>query len=157
MKKLYLFLILCLSSLLFMACSSDDKNTDKTPKEISDKDPNEILTDGIETKLVQNGDYSFTYTVSNTSEEEKTFNFPNTQRYDYAIHNKNNESTLLFSSFTTFGQMIGTETLKPGETLTYEFDLSHHKLEKGDYTLEVWFTPLGAIDSFKNSTQYTIN
>jgi ABC-type molybdate transport system substrate-binding protein len=97
----------------------------------------------VMSSLVDIGNGKFRYQITNQTDEDVTFHFTSSQRFDYAVKTEDGEQVFLFSSVALFMAVLGEETLKPEEELNYDIDLAELDLEKGKYILEVWFTPTG--------------
>jgi hypothetical protein len=83
----------------------------------------------------------FQYHVKNESGKEITLDFTSSQRFDYSIVNSNGEEVFLFSSVSSFLQVVGKEVLAPGDQLSYDINVKDVELSKGKYTLNAWMTP----------------
>ncbi|MGS2776500.1 BsuPI-related putative proteinase inhibitor [Robertmurraya sp. GLU-23] len=83
----------------------------------------------------------FQYHVKNDSGKEIKLDFSSSQRFDYLIINSSGEEVFLFSSVSSFLQVLGSEVLAPGEELSYDINVKDVELNKGKYTLNVWMTP----------------
>ena len=81
------------------------------------------------------------YEVKNQTEKEVKLEFSSSQRFDYSVETKTGEQVYLFSSLAMFIAVLGEETVKPGEILSYEIDLHGLDLKAGDYLLTAWMTP----------------
>lgn len=83
----------------------------------------------------------FQYHVINETEKDITLDFTSSQRFDYSIKNTDGEVVFLFSSVTSFLQVIGKEVLSQGNQLSYDINVKDVELSKGKYTLTAWMTP----------------
>lgn len=61
----------------------------------------------------------FTLTVENDGDEPVTLSFRNGQRAEF-LAQRENETVWQWSKGQMFVQMLGSETLEPGETVSYE-------------------------------------
>lgn len=86
----------------------------------------------------QDSKLHFTFHLKNQTEQVKTFHFNTGQRYDFVIKNDQGKKILQYSDDKMFTQMVGQETLKQAEELTYDAEVSD--LEKGHYTITFWLT-----------------
>ncbi|RIW39011.1 hypothetical protein D3H55_01270 [Bacillus salacetis] len=102
-----------------------------------------IVAGEIEPSLTKNENGQFVYTVKNQTEEEVTFQFSSSQRYDFAVKDSSGKQIYLYSSAAAFMQVLGEETLAQGEELSYTIKLPPGEELKGGTTLEVWLTPKG--------------
>ncbi|MFA9557114.1 BsuPI-related putative proteinase inhibitor [Evansella sp. AB-rgal1] len=157
MKKI-IFFFLIVTVLMFTGCGTSNEGQDGDGlttgsgggsnngevNENNDDDGNTengIVAGELVPSILEDGTLVFKYEVINQTEEEVTLEFSSSQRYDYSIR-KDGQEIYLFSSLASFMQMMGDEVLSPGEKLSYEIDLNELGLEAGDYTLEVWLTPI---------------
>lgn len=95
----------------------------------------------VMSSLVDKGNGKFRFQITNPTDKDITFHFTSSQRFDYAVKTEDGEQVFLFSSVALFMAVLGEETLKPGEELHYDIDLTELNLEKGKYILEAWLTP----------------
>lgn len=58
-------------------------------------------------------------TVYNNSDQAVTFNFPNSQRYDFAVVDSSGREVWRWSDGKGFLQVLGSMTLKPGAAVTF--------------------------------------
>jgi Intracellular proteinase inhibitor len=100
-----------------------------------------IVADEINASLTEVGPLTFQYEVKNQTEKEVTLEFTSSQRYDYSIKTKDGNEIFLYSSVTSYIQVLGEETIKQGEVLTYDIDLRDLNLDPGEYKLTAWMTP----------------
>ena len=80
-----------------------------------------------------------TLKVTNIKEEDLTLTFPTAQRYDFVVK-KGKQIVWVWSEGRMFAQAIGRETLKAGETFSYEITWDQSGLESiqpplGAYTV----------------------
>lgn len=97
----------------------------------------------------------FQYQVKNDSGKEITLDFTSSQRFDYSIINSNGEEVFLFSSVSSFLQVIGKEVLAPGDQLSYDINVKDVQLSKGKYSLHAWMTPRTG-KAYISSIEFTI-
>ncbi len=83
----------------------------------------------------------FQYHVINETGKDITLDFTSSQRFDYSIKNSNGEVVFLFSSVTSFLQVVGKEVLSGGDQLSYDINVKDVELSRGKYTLTAWMTP----------------
>jgi hypothetical protein len=137
LKKAFVFLLL----LFFLGgCGSE-----REVEQVSSGKEEEVNVDTVEedvlTKINEVSPLSFQYLVSNESEKDITLDFTSSQRFDYSIKTTKGEEIFLFSSVSSFLQVVGKEVLSPKENLVYDIDVKDVGLSKGTYTLTVWMTP----------------
>ncbi|GAB3056177.1 BsuPI-related putative proteinase inhibitor [Virgibacillus ainsalahensis] len=117
------------------ACQSD-----KAPGE--ERNMEEITENGLKFSLqmkeeAADAGKTFTYTVTNVSDDEVKLSFTTSQRYEYELSDE--EGVIeRFSDGRAFMQVLADITLAPGEALDY--DMSLPSLEPGTYTLTVFLT-----------------
>lgn len=68
---------------------------------------------------VEGDQVRFTLSVTNATEAPIRLDFPSSQRYDFAVERPSGEIVWTWSAARSFAQMLGEETLAPGETVTY--------------------------------------
>ncbi|SDL83728.1 BsuPI-related putative proteinase inhibitor [Sediminibacillus halophilus] len=149
MKRAFLFLLL--AAAILAACGSN--NQDKEAEEVNgngDGSPNQVNAE-----LMEQSPLVYQYSISNQSDEKIKLEFTSSQRYDYKITNDAGEQVFLYSSVTSFAQVMGEETLNPGDTLDYQIDLRERDMEPGDYKLTAWLTPSGG-EKYKIEQSFTI-
>ncbi|MGV2941697.1 BsuPI-related putative proteinase inhibitor [Mesobacillus sp. LC4] len=133
MKKLLMVLLM---GLLVTGCGTENQ--------VSNNDQDQggagIVAGEMAASLTEESPLIFQYEVKNQTEEEVVLEFTSSQRYDYSVKTKDGKEVFLFSSVANFLQALGEETVKQGESLTYDIDLHELNLEKGDYILTAWMT-----------------
>jgi hypothetical protein len=97
----------------------------------------------------------FQYHVKNKSGKEIILDFTSSQRFDYSIVNSNGEEVFLFSSVSSFLQVIGKEELTPGDQLSFDINVKDVELSKGNYTLHAWMTPRTG-KAYSSSIEFSI-
>lgn len=115
----------------------------------------DTVEEDIIAKINEISPLTFQYKVNNESEKDITLDFTSSQRFDYSIKNPKGEEIFLFSSVSSFLQVIGKEVLHPKENLVYDIDVSDVGLSKGTYTLTVWMTPASG-KSFSASLNFSV-
>jgi hypothetical protein len=152
MKKMWMMLLL---GFLLAGCGTGDKVSNNEPDKGIDageeKESDQVVNGGgkgivageMAANLIEKSPLVFQYEVKNQTEEEVKLEFTSSQRFDYSVKTMAGEEILLFSSLANFLQALGEETVKQGESLSYEIDLHDMNLQKGEYTLTVWMTPMG--------------
>lgn len=75
-----------------------------------------------------------TLEVTNRTGAPLTFEFSSGQRYDFAIHDEAGETVWRWSRDKAFMQMMGQETIAPGNGLTY-VEVFQGELLPGSYTV----------------------
>lgn len=148
MKKLLMVLLL---GLLVTGCGTGNQvsNNDE------DRGGAGIVAGEMAAKMTEESPLIFQYEVKNQTEEEVTLEFTSSQRYDYSVKTKDGKEVFLFSSVASFLQALGEETVKQGESLTYDISLQELNLDKGDYILTVWMTPKGG-KKFEVTKEFTV-
>jgi ABC-type molybdate transport system substrate-binding protein len=148
MKKLLMILLL---GLLVTGCGTGNQvsNNDE------DKGGAGIVAGEMAAKMTEESPLIFQYEVKNQTEEEVTLEFTSSQRYDYSVKTKDGKEVFLFSSVASFLQALGEETVKQGESLTYDISLQELNLDKGDYILTVWMTPKDG-KKFEVTKEFTV-
>lgn len=127
--------ILLLLGFLLVGCSTANKGVE------TNSDGSGIVAGEMVATLKENSPLIFQYEVKNQMEEEVTLEFTSSQRFDYSVETKEGEEIYLFSSVASFLQVVGEETVKQGETLSYDIDLRDLDLKAGRYILTAWMTP----------------
>ncbi|MGM0843831.1 MAG: BsuPI-related putative proteinase inhibitor [Bacillota bacterium] len=120
----------------------EEETEEEVEDEIKDGEEDEMSGE-IKPSIAKNENGQFVYTVRNETENEVTFEFSSSQRYDYAVKDASGATVFLYSSAAAFMQVLGTETLAPGEELSYTIELPPGEEVKGGGVLEVWLTPRG--------------
>lgn len=147
-KRRWLQTSLFLFILILAACGNEE--TENNNGSLSDAPTGEM-----EPALEQLAADTFIYTLTNKTGEAVTFNFTSSQRFDFSLKNEEGEQVFLFSSVSSFMQALGEETVEPGESLSYEFDIPPLDLEAGTYQLEAWLTPKEGPD-FHTESEYIV-
>lgn len=119
-------------AILLAACGTGETSGNTSGDEAIDE-----MTAQVE--QLENGTYR--YIVLNKTESAETFNFTSGQRFDFSLSNEAGEEVFLLSSVSAYIQALGTETVEPGQELSYDFEVPPLELEPGTYTLEAWLTP----------------
>ncbi|MCQ6276067.1 intracellular proteinase inhibitor (BsuPI) [Bacillus sp. V3B] len=141
--------ILLLLGLLLVGCSTANNGVE------TNSDGSGIVAGEMVATLEEKSPLIFQYEVKNQTEEEVTLKFTSSQRFDYSVETKEGEQIYLFSSVTSFLQVLGKETVKQGETLSYEMDLRDLSLTTGRYTLTAWLTPKDG-KAYKVTKEFTV-
>lgn len=148
MKKLLMVLLM---GLLVTGCGTENQ--------VSNNDQDQggagIVAGEMAASLTEESPLIFQYEVKNQTEEEVVLEFTSSQRYDYSVKTKDGKEVFLFSSVASFLQALGEETVKQGESLTYDIDLHELNLEKGDYILTAWMTPKDG-KKYEVSKEFTV-
>ncbi|NKE05966.1 MULTISPECIES: BsuPI-related putative proteinase inhibitor [Mesobacillus] len=148
MKKILMVLLM---GLLVTGCGTENQ--------VSNNDQNQggagIVAGEMAASLTEESPLIFQYEVKNQTEEEVVLEFTSSQRYDYSVKTKEGKEVFLFSSVASFLQALGEETVKQGESLTYDIDLHELNLEKGDYILTAWMTPKDG-KKYEVSKEFTV-
>ncbi|OCA85764.1 hypothetical protein A8F94_12895 [Bacillus sp. FJAT-27225] len=149
------FMLIVLLGSLLTGCGTYNEKANEQPARTVNGGGKGIVANEVEAVLDEESPLIFQYEVKNQTEQTVNFDFTSSQRYDYSVKDKNGKELFLFSSVASFLQALGTETLAPGETLSYEINLSDLELEKGDYELTVWMTPKEG-PKYKVSTNFSL-
>lgn len=145
MKKFIVFLI----GILLVGCGIPNKDVEQN------SGGSGIVAGEMEASLEEKSPLVFQYEVKNQTEEEVTLEFTSSQRFDYKVETKDGEEVFLFSSVSSFLQVLGEETLKQGDVLSYEIDLRNLNLQAGDYKLSVWLTPKDG-EAYKVTKEFSL-
>ena len=152
MKKLLMILLM---GLLVTGCGTGNKVSNDNQDDEKNGGGAGIVAGEMAASLTEESPLIFQYEVKNQTEEEVTLEFTSSQRYDYSVKTKDGKEVFLFSSVASFLQALGEETVKQGESLTYDIDLHELNLEKGDYILTVWMTPKDG-KKYEVSKEFTV-
>ncbi|MGI2329033.1 BsuPI-related putative proteinase inhibitor [Planococcus sp. YIM B11945] len=160
----FLVLLLMLLALILAACGTKEDNTtggqppdspeEETPG-TTDESSGGIVAGALIPNLEPLDDNTYRYTLTNQTEEIKTFSFTSGQRIDVSLSDESGSQVFLMSSTAMFTQALGEETVKQGEELSYEFDIPELDLAPGTYKVEAWLTPKEGQD-FKAESEYTV-
>ncbi len=151
MKK---FLMFVLAMFILGGCSAEREVepvvSSGKEEENMDKEQGDVIP-----KLIEVSPLEFQYHVKNETGKEITLDFTSSQRFDYSIINSNGEEVFLFSSVSSFLQVIGKEVLSPGDQLSYDINVKDVELSRGKYTLNAWMTPRTG-NVYSSSIKFTI-
>jgi hypothetical protein len=139
MKTMTLYCIYAMVFGLLSGCGTSDSSGDQ--KNTSQHQGGGIVAGKIETWIdhEQQGDtIHFTFHLKNQTEHVKTYHFNTGQRFDFVIKDEQGKVVKRFSEGKMFTQVLGEETLKQGDTLTYQAKVSG--LRQGKYTVRFWLT-----------------
>ncbi|MCA1066322.1 BsuPI-related putative proteinase inhibitor [Rossellomorea sp. AcN35-11] len=106
------------------------------------------------TKQESNGQISYTYTVKNQTEHEKTFVFSSGQTIDFELRNDKGEIVYKDSKNKMYTQATQEITLKQAEEFSQMVVLP--PVESGTYTLTVWLTAKGE-QNYKATTEVQVD
>jgi hypothetical protein len=121
----------------------------------------EELFESSLTKVEGDG-YSFQYIIKNNSQKELTLTFNTSQEFNYILWRKDAKGTMVydFSKDKSFSKRFHKKTLKSGEELAYNIELSHD-YEPQTYILEVYMTSnepeLGSPTKFHQNLEFSVN
>lgn len=138
MRKVWMVLLL---GILLAGCGTGEKPVFNQEDKGTNGEGSGIVAGEMLPSLTEKSALVFQYEVKNQTEEEVTLEFTSSQRFDYSVETKAGEEVFLFSSVASFLQVLGEETVKQGEALTYEIKLHDLELEPGQYVLKAWMTP----------------
>src|SRR5690606_364580 len=105
---------LLILAILLAACGTGETSGNSSGDEAIDE-----MTAQVE--QLENGTYR--YIVLNKTEAAETFNFTSGQRFDFSLSNEAGEEVFLLSSVSAYIQALGTETIEPGQELSYDFEV----------------------------------
>jgi hypothetical protein len=97
----------------------------------------------------------FRYELKNQTEKEKVFQFPTSQKFDYVIKDKNGKIVYQYSKNHMFMQVLSSLKLKQADT--FKQDILVKDLEAGTYELEVWLTPKGETEDYRQKITFNWN
>lgn len=140
MKTMTLYCICVMAFGLLSGCGTSDSSGNHT-KNGNHNQGGGIVAGKIETWIdyEQQGDgVHFTFHLKNQTEHMKTYHFNTGQRFDFVIKDDQGKVVKRFSEGKMFTQVLGEETLKQGDTLTYQAKVSG--LREGKYTVRFWLT-----------------
>lgn len=100
---------------------------------------NSSLTQSLD-YTVNNGDYTFTYEVKNTSNKPATLIFGSGQQFDYMLTDAKGSLVKRFSDDMAYTTAIEEVTLDPGESLSFDDTLKD--LEEGTYSIQFMLTSM---------------
>lgn len=149
-KVLTAFLLLALSFLL-AACGT----TGTVETDMGTGSSDGLVKDEVTALLEQMDNNLYRYTVNNQTDETMTYEFTSGQRYDFTISNEDGDEIHRLSSVSTYMQVLGEETLEPGDKLEYELEIPPLELEPGSYKLTAWLTPQEG-PKYEAETEFTV-
>ncbi len=141
--------LLLLAAFILTACGTEKEDrvipegpeTEQSEPE-KEKEPIDGIIEGaMEPAIEQVDDNTYRYTLVNQTEQPHTFEFTSSQRYDFSLANEKGEQIFLFSSVSTYLQVLGDISVDQGDKLTYDFAIPSLDLEPGTYELTAWLTP----------------
>ncbi|MCM3717370.1 BsuPI-related putative proteinase inhibitor [Fictibacillus phosphorivorans] len=94
----------------------------------------------------------FRFVLKNQTEKEKVFQFPTSQKFDYVIKDKNGKVVYQYSKNHMFMQVLSSIKIKQGDT--FKQDILVKDLEPGTYELEVWLTPKGETEDYRQKITF---
>lgn len=148
---LFVFLL----GIFLVGCGTGEQGTGENPEGNGDTNGSGSETPGVSVTLEEESPLVYNYQITNVSDEDLTFEFTSSQRFDFSVQTKEGEEVFLFSSVASFMQVLGEETIEPGDTLEYKIELNDLNLEPGEYVLNAWLTPKdGKI--YETSTEFTV-
>lgn len=151
MKKILVFI---LAMFILGGCSAEREVEPVVSSGREEENMDKVQGDVV-SKLIEASPLEFQYRVKNETGKEITLDFTSSQRFDYSIVNSKGEEVFLFSSVSSFLQVIGKEVLSPGEQLSYDIYVKDVELSRGKYTLNAWMTPRTG-NVYSSSIQFTI-
>ncbi|WP_085521141.1 BsuPI-related putative proteinase inhibitor [Tuberibacillus sp. Marseille-P3662] len=145
MIKSSFFSLVCIMSVFILPACGDasmDNPSSKTNPSDNPSQPAQsggIVAGRVEPSLSykQSGDGAkVTFSLKNQTEHIVTYHFNTSQRFDYIIKSQDGQIVKQYSKDRMFNQVLGTEKLKQGETMTYHTTIDD--LSSGTYTLKFW-------------------
>jgi uncharacterized lipoprotein YehR (DUF1307 family) len=138
--------ILIITSLA--ACGTSENGTSEPKKVVTGSNgetPTGIVAGQLTPSLVKEmneGKLTYTFTIKNDKEVEDILKYTSSQQYDYRLIDSKGNVAYTYSMDKLFMQAISEQTIKQGETVQFEIDLSGDlkKLSPGTYQFEVWST-----------------
>jgi hypothetical protein len=97
----------------------------------------------------------FRYTLKNETGKDKDFQFTSGQKFDYVIKDETGNVVYQYSQNHMFMQMLSSLKLKQGET--FKQDILVKDLESGTYELEIWLTPKGETEDYRQKITFIWN
>ncbi|MDM5317608.1 BsuPI-related putative proteinase inhibitor [Fictibacillus sp. b24] len=97
----------------------------------------------------------FRYELKNQTEKEKVFQFSSSQKFDYVIKDKSGKIVYQYSRNHMFMQVLTSLKLKQADV--FKQDILVNDLEPGAYTLEVWLTPSGETEDYRQKITFNWN
>lgn len=97
----------------------------------------------------------FRYELKNQTEKEKVFQFSTSQKFDYVIKDKSGKIVYQYSKNHMFMQVLTSLKLKQADV--FKQDILVSDLEPGTYTLEVWLTPTGETEDYRQKITFNWN
>lgn len=151
MKKILVFII----SVIILGGCGTERGAEPVLSTGKEEGNMDTVQGEVVSKLKEVSPLLFQYNVKNDSGKEITLDFSSSQRFDYSIINSNGEEVFLFSSVSSFLQVIGKEVLSPGDQLSYDINVKDVELSKGKYTLKTWMTPRTG-KAYSSSIEFTV-
>lgn len=107
-----------------VACAGGETDADRPPADGgAAATPETVAADELATSLIARVEGSavhFSLNVTNASGEPVSLDFNSGQRFDVSVSDAAGASVWTWSADKSFIQALGTESIEPGETLTYE-------------------------------------
>jgi hypothetical protein len=138
--------ILIISALT--GCGSTTETKDSEPKKVVSGSNGDAPSPGIVAgqltpeleKVIQDGKLTYKFSIKNDKDQEDILKYTSSQQYDYRLTDSTGNVAYVYSMDKSFLQTLSEQTLKPGEIVTFEIDLSEDlkKLKPGTYQFEVW-------------------
>jgi uncharacterized lipoprotein YehR (DUF1307 family) len=99
------------------------------------------LTPSLE-KVMKEGKLTYIFTIKNDKEVEDVLKYTSSQQYDYKLIDSKGNIAYTYSMDKLFMQAISEQTIKQGDIVQFEIDLSEDlkKLTPGTYQFEIWST-----------------
>lgn len=130
------------------ACGTSENGTSEPKKVVTGSNgeaPAEViageLTPSLE-KVMKEGKLTYIFTIKNDKDVEDVLKYTSSQQYDYKLIDSKGNIAYTYSMDKLFMQAISEQTVKQGEIVQFEIDLSEDlkKLTPGTYQFEVWST-----------------
>jgi hypothetical protein len=99
------------------------------------------LTPELE-KQMNNGKLTYKFSIKNDKEQEDVLKYSSSQQYEYQLLDSKGNIAYTYSMDKLFIQTESEQTLKPGEIVSFEIDLTEDlkNLQPGTYEFVVWST-----------------
>lgn len=133
-------------------------NPSQDQPEINTDDQTVVEDGSLSINLVTDTFGKYILSVQNDSSKDVTLTFPSSQVFDYTIGDQNGEVLHTYSANKSFLQSVSKKTLKPGDKLDTEVDISEHLalLDEGKYKLTIWLATSNP-DNLKASIKFDYN
>lgn len=163
-------LLLCLTGLVACAQSGSSKNKEEPQSNTERAVPVQVQVKTDKKSYRSEEPIKITMTVKNRQKSAVTLQFSSGQRFDLEIRrgkNKNGEKVWQWAEGRMFTMALGSQTLKPTETMTFTTTYSQEEVTKttgkapppltaGTYTLFGTLTTMGRTPRPFGTTTFTV-